>query len=122
MVVLDKMDYCASLKNLKAVSHLPNFKASEIASNPRPALSADSLPYDYHLRIIVTAAQFIKGDIQSADLLSFLLASEEIDTVMHFAAQVRCERQRSANTQAFAHTTPARPLNRLTWTTPSEIH
>jgi hypothetical protein len=33
--------------------------------------------------------QFIKGDIQSMDLLSFVLLTEQIDTVMHFAAQVR---------------------------------
>mmetsp|Transcript_7829 Transcript_7829/g.22295 ORF Transcript_7829/g.22295 Transcript_7829/m.22295 type:complete len:379 (-) Transcript_7829:1829-2965(-) len=60
VVVLDKMDYCASLKNLKAVQHLPNFK-------------------------------FVKGDIQSADLLRLLLESEDIDTVMHFAAQTHVD-------------------------------
>ena len=32
--------------------------------------------------------QFIKGDIQSGDLLSYILDTEKIDTVMHFAAQV----------------------------------
>ena len=32
--------------------------------------------------------QFIKGDIQSGDLLSYILETEKIDTVMHFAAQV----------------------------------
>jgi hypothetical protein len=34
------------------------------------------------------APQFVKGDIQSMDLLTFVLAAEQIDTVMHFAAQV----------------------------------
>jgi UDP-glucose 4-epimerase len=33
----------------------------------------------------------VKGDIQSTDLLNFVLTSENIDTVMHFAAQVRRE-------------------------------
>lgn len=33
--------------------------------------------------------QFIKGDIQSGDLLSYILETEQIDTVMHFAAQVK---------------------------------
>ena len=33
--------------------------------------------------------QFIKGDLQSGDLLSYILETEKIDTVMHFAAQVR---------------------------------
>ena len=32
--------------------------------------------------------QFVKGDIQSMDLLSYVLRTENIDTVMHFAAQV----------------------------------
>ena len=32
--------------------------------------------------------QFVKGDIQSMDLLSYILEAEMIDTVMHFAAQV----------------------------------
>ena len=34
-------------------------------------------------------AQFVKGEIQSADLLNFVLKDEKIDTIMHFAAQVR---------------------------------
>lgn len=33
-------------------------------------------------------AQFIKGDVTSVELLTEILNSEEIDTVMHFAAQV----------------------------------
>ncbi len=32
--------------------------------------------------------QFVKGDLQSADLLNHVLSHEGIDTVMHFAAQV----------------------------------
>lgn len=33
-------------------------------------------------------SQFVKGDIQSADLVTHILKSEDIDTIMHFAAQV----------------------------------
>jgi UDP-glucose 4-epimerase len=33
--------------------------------------------------------QLVKGDIQSMDLLTFVLQAEEIDTIMHYAAQVR---------------------------------
>ena len=32
--------------------------------------------------------QFVQGDLQSADLLNYVLTAEDIDTVMHFAAQV----------------------------------
>jgi dTDP-D-glucose 4,6-dehydratase len=35
--------------------------------------------------------QFIKGDLQSADLLSYVLDTEQIDTVMHFAAQTHVD-------------------------------
>uniref|UniRef100_A0A7S3QQD2 NAD(P)-binding domain-containing protein n=2 Tax=Dunaliella tertiolecta TaxID=3047 RepID=A0A7S3QQD2_DUNTE len=60
VVVLDKMDYCASMNNLATCVGKPNFKC-------------------------------IKGDVQSMDLLAFLLNSEEIDTVMHFAAQTHVD-------------------------------
>lgn len=33
--------------------------------------------------------QFVKGDIQSLDLILHVMKAEEVDTVMHFAAQVR---------------------------------
>ena len=58
IVVLDRRDYCASLRNLDAVAARPNFK-------------------------------FVKGDVQSGDLLAYVLATEAVDTVLHFAAQVR---------------------------------
>ncbi|WOL02065.1 trifunctional UDP-glucose 4,6-dehydratase [Canna indica] len=60
VVVLDKLDYCSSLKNLKPSHTSPNFK-------------------------------FVKGDIASADLVQFLLLTESIDTIMHFAAQTHVD-------------------------------
>ncbi|KAI9114691.1 hypothetical protein K1719_014389 [Acacia pycnantha] len=35
--------------------------------------------------------KFVKGDITSADLVNFILLSESIDTVMHFAAQTHVD-------------------------------
>eukprot|EP00455_Lapot_gusevi_P001944 TRINITY_DN1074_c0_g1_i1.p1 TRINITY_DN1074_c0_g1~~TRINITY_DN1074_c0_g1_i1.p1 ORF type:complete len:373 (-),score=121.63 TRINITY_DN1074_c0_g1_i1:169-1287(-) len=55
-VCLDKVDYCASVKNVDEIRHLPNFK-------------------------------FVQGDITSSDLVNYILRSEQIDTIMHFAAQ-----------------------------------
>jgi UDP-glucose 4,6-dehydratase len=55
-VCVDKVDYCASVKNMDTVMQLPNFK-------------------------------FVKADICSSDIINYLLVSEKIDTVMHFAAQ-----------------------------------
>ncbi|KAK1311979.1 putative rhamnose biosynthetic enzyme 1 [Acorus calamus] len=60
IVVLDKLDYCSSLKNLLPSRSSANFK-------------------------------FVKGDIASADLVNFLLITEEIDTIMHFAAQTHVD-------------------------------
>ncbi|KAI8101060.1 hypothetical protein M9434_004915 [Picochlorum sp. BPE23] len=71
VVVLDKLDYCATLNNLRQVKDHLNFK-------------------------------FIKGDIQSPDLLSYVLTTEEIDTVMHFAAQTHVDNS-FGNSLAFTH-------------------
>ncbi|RZC53984.1 hypothetical protein C5167_012835 [Papaver somniferum] len=60
IVVIDKLDYCSSLKNLLPSKSSPNFK-------------------------------FVKGDIASADLVNHLLVLEEIDTIMHFAAQTHVD-------------------------------
>jgi len=60
IVVYDKLDYCACLKNLDELKELPNFK-------------------------------FVKGDICSPDLVSYVFKEESIDTVMHFAAQTHVD-------------------------------
>mmetsp|Transcript_25198 Transcript_25198/g.82699 ORF Transcript_25198/g.82699 Transcript_25198/m.82699 type:complete len:678 (+) Transcript_25198:18-2051(+) len=60
VIVLDKLDYCASLHNLEAVRNAPNFK-------------------------------FIRGNICAEDLVNYVLVSEKIDTVMHFAAQTHVD-------------------------------
>lgn len=58
--MLDKLDYCSNLKNLRPSQSSPNFK-------------------------------FVKGDIASADLVNYLLITESIDTIMHFAAQTHVD-------------------------------
>lgn len=60
IVVLDKLDYCASRKHLEHLERLRNFK-------------------------------FVKGEIEQADLLNYLLESEQIDTIVHFAAQTHVD-------------------------------
>lgn len=60
VVCLDKLDYCASVKNMDSVKDCPNFK-------------------------------FVQGDITCADLVSYLLVSEKIDTILHFAAQTHVD-------------------------------
>ena len=59
-MVIDKLDYCANLHNLKAIAGNLSFK-------------------------------FIKGDICAADLIAYVLRTEVIDTVMHFAAQTHVD-------------------------------
>ncbi|KAI8373591.1 hypothetical protein EDC96DRAFT_498886 [Choanephora cucurbitarum] len=58
--VIDKLDYCGSLHNLKAVEGFPN----------------------YH---------FIRGDITSADFISFFLKEKKIDVIFHLAAQTHVD-------------------------------
>ena len=60
VVVVDKLDYCANLKNLREIAALPNFK-------------------------------FVKADVGSADLMTYVMREEQIDTVMHFAAQTHVD-------------------------------
>lgn len=35
--------------------------------------------------------KFVKGDIEQADLLNYLLESEQIDTILHFAASTHVD-------------------------------
>ena len=60
IVVLDKIDYCSSRKNLASVEGAPNFR-------------------------------FVKGNILSSDLVTYVCQSEGVDTVMHFAAQTHVD-------------------------------
>lgn len=60
VVVIDSLQYCASLKNLENVRNLNSFK-------------------------------FVEGDIRSADLVRHILLQENIDTIMHFAAETHVD-------------------------------
>jgi UDP-glucose 4,6-dehydratase len=56
----------------------------------------DKLDYCSNLKNLLPVSsypnfKFVKGDIASADLVSFILATEGIDTVMHFAAQTHVD-------------------------------
>ena len=58
--MLDKLDYCANLKNIEQLTHRSNF-------------------------------EFLQGDVRSADLVRFVLREQNIDTVLHFAAQTHVD-------------------------------
>ena len=60
IVVLDKLDYCSSMKNIQSIINQSNFT-------------------------------FIKGDICSSDMISYILSHHKIDTIMHFAAQTHVD-------------------------------
>uniref|UniRef100_A0A7N0SVV8 UDP-glucose 4,6-dehydratase n=1 Tax=Kalanchoe fedtschenkoi TaxID=63787 RepID=A0A7N0SVV8_KALFE len=56
----------------------------------------DKLDYCSDLKNLVPSKsspnfKFVKGDIGSADLVNFLLVTESIDTIMHFAAQTHVD-------------------------------
>ncbi|XP_048350713.1 dTDP-D-glucose 4,6-dehydratase [Sphaerodactylus townsendi] len=60
IINLDKLDYCASLKNLETVSGKPNYK-------------------------------FIQGDVCDHNFVKMLFETENIDIVLHFAAQTHVD-------------------------------
>eukprot|EP00250_Pteridium_aquilinum_P001004 c11184_g1_i1 orf=167-1312(+) len=56
----------------------------------------DKLDYCSNLKNLLPSSnspnfKFVKGDITSADLVSYLLITEGIDTIMHFAAQTHVD-------------------------------
>lgn len=56
----------------------------------------DKLDYCSNLKNLIPSKassnfKFVKGDIASADLVNFLLITESIDTIMHFAAQTHVD-------------------------------
>lgn len=56
----------------------------------------DKLDYCSNLKNLLASRsspnfKFVKGDIASADLVNFLLITESIDTIMHFAAQTHVD-------------------------------
>lgn len=67
-------------------------------------------PLPSHCQAVVTCpcpatqtsgpCRFIKGDIQSADLIVHILEQEQIDTIMHFAAQTHVDNS-FGNSMAF---------------------
>lgn len=63
IVVLDRLDYCASASNLEGV--LRDAGAGRVS--------------------------LVRGDVSSLDLVSHLLSSQGVDTVMHFAAQTHVD-------------------------------
>lgn len=64
IVVLDKLDYCASLDNIQG------------------ALDAGSISPN---------VTFVHGDVCSTNLVSMILDTEKVDTIMHFAAQTHVD-------------------------------
>ncbi len=74
IVNLDKLDYCASLKSLKAVYGCSNYRFVKVSSQDA---------HSRHTSATLTA----QGSITSSDLVTFVMSTYNIDTVMHFAAQ-----------------------------------
>ena len=114
IVVLDKLDYCASLHNLREAANKPNFKVR----CRLPEFKMCNRDSAHKATTITWLAQFVKGDIQSADLVRHVFDQEEIDTVMHFAAQVCCCcPQLYMQEYKQVSVTPIYAICRLMWTT-----
>ena len=118
---MDKLDYCANLNNLKSVAGLMNFKfvkgdigrglhSSTFQLNLSAFYRIRGAPRGYVARVkgefrvcrvLCVCQTRLKLswklneckplDIGSADLMTYILKSEAIDTVMHFAAQTHVD-------------------------------
>ena len=107
-MVLDKLDYCATLNNLATVRDHPNFKWVLGAAAAPPGTAADFQTLGHlHSPSPLTQpfsplllCRFIKGDIQSTDLIVHVMEHEQIDTEMHFAAQTHVDNS-FGNSMAF---------------------
>jgi hypothetical protein len=125
VVVLDKLDYCASLKNLDAVRECPNFKARPRHLRSSAAALDRRLACAHFIPLLCTPSarlvQFVKGDVTSSDFLIYLLREERIDTILHFAAQARARTRARTLVRPPGSTWshfPATPRRR-TWTAAS---
>ena len=97
VVVLDKLDYCSSLKNLDAIAKCKNFtfvKVSWLVFD----LFRILLLLSFRLNSICAAGS--QGNILCVDTVNLLIKRHNIDTVLHFAAQSHvgmCYHRRNGN-------------------------
>ncbi|PIA46110.1 hypothetical protein AQUCO_01600406v1 [Aquilegia coerulea] len=78
--------FIASHVTNRLVKKYPNYKI----------VALDKLDYCSNLKNLLPSRsslnfKFVKGDIASADLVNYLLVAEDIDTIMHFAAQTHVD-------------------------------
>ncbi|KAJ1562839.1 hypothetical protein HK405_007114 [Cladochytrium tenue] len=70
----DKLDYCASLDNLRGVEAHPNYHFIRVMSTLLSLISA-------------LTSHLLQGDITSFDFVNYVLQEQNIDTIIHAAAQ-----------------------------------
>ncbi|XAR71458.1 hypothetical protein NMG60_11028723 [Bertholletia excelsa] len=78
--------FIASHVTNRLVNNYPRYKI----------VALDKLDYCSSLKNLTSSShhpnfKFVKGDISSVDLINYLLIAEDIDTVMHFAAQTHVD-------------------------------
>ncbi|XP_050233612.1 trifunctional UDP-glucose 4,6-dehydratase/UDP-4-keto-6-deoxy-D-glucose 3,5-epimerase/UDP-4-keto-L-rhamnose-reductase RHM2-like [Mercurialis annua] len=78
--------FIASHVSNRLIKNYPNYKI----------VALDKLDYCSSLKNLIPSRsspnfKFVKGDIASADLVNHLLIAEDIDTIMHFAAQTHVD-------------------------------
>ncbi|KAF8400437.1 hypothetical protein HHK36_013735 [Tetracentron sinense] len=78
--------FIASHVTNRLIKNYPNYKI----------VALDKLDYCSSLKNLLPSHsspnfKFVKGDIASADLVNYLLIAEDIDTIMHFAAQTHVD-------------------------------
>ena len=94
IVNFDKLDYCASLVNIKEIADYPNYTFVKVRKRVRTAMRAPcrrcSAPLTPRLHCVCPTLR-VQGDICSSDLVNYVLRTQKVDTIMNFAAQTHVD-------------------------------
>ena len=101
-VNLDRLDYCSCLENLDEVkyykvspalppTHPPTLPPVHACGSHLPSVLFNLLTHPPAHLTHLQNYKFIKGNICSSDLVNYVMEEEEIDTIMHFAAQTHVD-------------------------------
>ncbi|XP_019380098.1 PREDICTED: dTDP-D-glucose 4,6-dehydratase isoform X2 [Gavialis gangeticus] len=103
IINLDKLDYCASLKNLEAISQKHNYKFIQRLTTEELRILLPLTPIEAQQRAAFRSVTLnwvmqdsfrsaaVKGDICEPHFIKQLFESEKIDIVLHFAAQTHVD-------------------------------
>ncbi|KAI8346396.1 hypothetical protein B0O80DRAFT_240850 [Mortierella sp. GBAus27b] len=97
VLVIDKLDYCSSLNNLRPLLPLDEYLVPPVVTAPTtttgiPTAVADQTSIACSLAKPYPNFKFIHGDITDLDVVQNAMIEYKIDTVIHLAAQTHVDK------------------------------